>query len=81
MNSTVAPVRGTIKKCLVEYVHTQQAKGDLPRSISERELDDLLDPLADRLMTRVLERMDYYLPIILREEFEDHVKELIRNLP
>ena len=80
MNSTIAPIRGTLKKCLVEYVHVQQARGDLPAGISQRELDELLEPLTERLMARVLDRMDYYLPIILREEFEDHVKELIRGL-
>ena len=81
MNSTVAPIRGTIKKCLLEYVHARQAKGDLPASISERELDDVLEPLTERLTARVMDRMDYYLPIILSEEFEAHVKEVIQDLP
>jgi hypothetical protein len=79
MNGTVAPIRGTIKKCLIEYVHIQQARGELPRHIPERELDDVLEPLTERLMTRVLERMNYYLPIILRDEFEVHIKDLIRS--
>ena len=81
MNSTVAPIRGTIRKCLIEYIHTRQAKGELSCLLPEQEIDKLLDPLVERLMNRVLGRMDYYLPIILREEFEEHVKDLIRNFP
>ena len=80
MNSSIAPVRGTIKKCLLEYVSTQQAQGDLPPGISERKINNLIEPMTDRLLTRVVERMDYYLPIILRDELEDHIKDVISKL-
>jgi hypothetical protein len=81
MNNPTWEIRGTIKKCLGEYVRERQAAGEIPADIPERELNQLLEPPTERLTTRVKERLNYYLPIIVRGEFEDHIKDLIRNLP
>ena len=81
MNNSATIIRSAIEECLLEYVRRKQAEGEIAPDISERELSLYLRPTADRLMKRVADRPDYYLPMIIRGEFEDHVREVINSLP